>query len=396
MLERVSTPDVIGLRLQAHGLVERVHLDRLVEVAGHCGVQDSPPGSALLALHARVEGLTPEHLDRVLTEDRTLLRTWAMRGAPFVVPTADASVFTTGVLPPTEAGRQQLVLGVRQALGSLGMGLDEAVAATRAEIVTVLSGRRLPIGSLGEEMSSRIAATLTGEQRAVWEAEGPFAVGQPLGQAVVHFCLRILTLEQVVCFARREGTSYPFVLVDEWLGHRIPQLSPDEARAELVRRYLRCQGPSTRGDLAAWLGVRAGDAALWWDLVRPELTEVDVGRRAWLLTEAARGLGSTPPPRGVRLLPPRDPYTQLRDRTTILAPEYHRVVWKSIGEPGSVLVDGRIAGVWRSRATGRRLVITVTPFAPLGRGAEERVRLEAEQLGPLRGASSVEVVLAPG
>lgn len=227
MSERVPVEDVLAHRMRAHGLTERVPVDRLAKVVGACGVQDSPPGSALLAIHARVEGLTPEHLDRALAQDKVVVRTWAMRGAPFLVPTADAAVFTTGVLAPTESGRQQLIIGVREALRSLGMGLDEAVTATRAETVAVLSGRRLPIGELGAEISARIAPTLAPRRRERWQAEGPDARGQPLGEAVVHFCLRILTLEQVVCFAPREGASSPFVLVDEWLGRAVPQVPPD-------------------------------------------------------------------------------------------------------------------------------------------------------------------------
>lgn len=138
-----------------------------------------------------------------------------------------------------------------------------------------------------------------------------------------------------------------------------------------------------------------GDAVDWWDLVRDELTEVDTGRRAWLLTEDAKELGSAPRPQGVRLLPPRDPYTQLRDRTAILASEHHRSVWRSAGEPGSVLVDGRIGGTWRSRTAGHALTVTVTPFVPLTQRQAEQVRIEAESLGLLRGATSVEVVTAP-
>jgi hypothetical protein len=32
----------------------------------------------------------------------------------------------------------------------------------------------------------------------------------------VHFCIRILALRRVVCFAPRAGNKAPFVLVDEW------------------------------------------------------------------------------------------------------------------------------------------------------------------------------------
>lgn len=70
-------------------------------------------------------------------------------------------------------------------------------------------------------------------------------------------------------------------------------------------------------------------------------------------------------------------------------------MWRSAGEPGTVLVDGRIAGTWRSRTAGRGLTVTVTPFVPLTRRQTEQVRIEAEALGTLHGATSVDVVTAP-
>ena len=211
----------------------------------------------------------------------------------------------------------------------------------------------------------------------------------------MHFCLRILTLEQVICFAPREGGGAPFVLVDEWLDRPVPQLDPATARAELVRRYLRCHGPSTRAHFAAWIGVRAGDAHGWWDLVADELTEVDRDGRAWLLTEDAGSLGSAPMPEGVRLLPPGDPYIQLRDRATIVDRAHHRTVWKTVGAPGTVLVDGQVIGTWRPHKSGRRLTVSVAPFAPLSPDDRTRVRAEAESIAPLRGAASVAVDVAP-
>lgn len=60
-------------------------------------------------------------------------------------------------------------------------------------------------------------------------------------------------------------------------------------------------------------------------------------------------------PRGVRLLPPHDPYTQMRDRETIVPKELHREIWKTVGDPGALLIDGRIAGTWRARKRNRRL-----------------------------------------
>ncbi|MET0916043.1 MAG: winged helix DNA-binding domain-containing protein, partial [Jiangellaceae bacterium] len=362
MAEKVSKSEVVAFRLNAHHLTKRMGGEGLLEAAGRCGIQNSPPGSALLALHARVRSITQERMAAAIADDKSLLQTWCMRGAPFVFPTVDAAVFTTGVSPPTEEAMRHFIPGVEQTIAQLDISLTKAVELCGAEIDAVLAGRRLAINELGQELARRIASKLTTGQRSVWEGEGPFAPNQPLGEGVVHFCVRILTLQRKICFAPRTGNQAPFVLVEEWLGHAIPDVDPDLARAELLRRYLRGYGPSTRIDFAAWLGIHARDTEPWWDLVHEELTPVEFGGTSWILTEDLDAMRSAPEPEGVRLLPPRDPYTQMRDRETIVDKKRHRELWTTVGEPGAVLVDGKIAGTWRTRKSGRKLTVTIKTF----------------------------------
>ncbi len=345
--------------------------------------------SALLALGARVLDLTESRLDAAVAEQRTLLQTRSVRGAPFFFPTTDAHVFTTGVLPATPDARRQLVIGVAPALESVGLDIDEAVADRRR---TGRGVARSAVGDheLGAELADRVATRLdTGRKQ--WQAEGPYSVGQPLGEAIVHFCLRILTLQGRLCLAPRSAGKAPFVLVDEWLDGGLPETSPEDARAELLRRYLHSYGPSSKAQFATWLGLRAGDATAWWDLLADELVEVDFDGRAWLLEADLPALRSAPDAVGVRLLPPRDPYTQLRDRETILAKPLHGQVWRPLGEPGTVLVDGQIAGVWRPNKAGRRLTVTVHAFDKLSANKRKALAEEAELMGTLRGASDVEL-----
>ena len=62
-----------------------------------------------------------------------------------------------------------------------------------------------------------------------------------------------------------------------------------------------------------------------------------------------------------------------------------------VGEPGAVLAAGRVTGTWRPRKSGRKLTITIRTFGPLSDRDRKSLQAEAEQVGPLRGASSVEV-----
>lgn len=333
----------------------------------------------------------PETVPLAHAEEQSLLQTWSLRGSPFHVPTTDAAVFTTGVLPPTQAGRRHLIRGVEGALDALGLELDEAVALLHGQIRPVLRGRRLAVNELGAELSGRIAPTLPTDRRRVWETEGPYAGGQPLGEAVVHFCLRILTLQGVVCLAPREGNKAPFVLVDEWLGTPLPEVAAETARAELLRRYLHSYGPSTKAEFAAWVGVNISDADAWWELLDGDLAEVDYGGRAWVLAQDLELLRSAELPTGVRLLAPRDPYTQLRDRATIVDRKYHRQIWRTVGEPGTVLVDGEIAGIWRPRKKGRKLELTVSAWRALDDGQRSAIGAEAGQVATLRGEERLDL-----
>ncbi|GAA5054128.1 hypothetical protein HNP84_002911 [Thermocatellispora tengchongensis] len=384
-MPRIRRADIVAFRIDAHNLGDRLPPAAVTDAAGACGVQDTPPGSAAVALHARVRDLTAEALDDLIRHRKTLLRSWCMRGAPYLFPTADTAVFTTGVLPDDEPARRALLQGVEEALRTLDMDLEDAVARTSAQLRPVLGGSRLAIGELGAQIAARIAPGLPKTQRERWQAEGPYARGQPLGEGVVHFCLRILTLRRELCFAPRQGNQAPFVLLDEWLDTPPPDPAPDTAKAELARRYLRCHGPATPAGLASWLGVP--DPAPWWRLIAPELhsVETDNGER-WLLATDLDALRSPPPPSGVRLLPPHDPYTQLHDRETAVPDRTrHRAIWRSLHAPGTVLADGELVATWRSRKQGKTLAVEITPFTPIPTPHRRTIESEAQTLATLRG-----------
>jgi hypothetical protein len=92
----------------------------------------------------------------------------------------------------------------------------------------------------------------------------------------------------------------------------------------------------------------------------------------------------------VRLLPPGDPYLQLRDRD-LLVPDRQRQkeIWRMLGNPGVVLVGSEIAGTWRARASGKKLTLTVQPFE--GKIPAKALQAEAERLAAVRGAAAVDL-----
>jgi hypothetical protein len=166
--------------------------------------------------------------------------------------------------------------------------------------------------------------------------------------------------------------------------------SPPPEPAEAVRRFLRFYGPATRRDFGAWAGLAGPHAARLWARIEDEVVEVRLyGRRSWLLSEDGPTLGSPPPARGVRLLPPRDPYLQQPDRATLAPdPELRKRLFRPIANPGAVLQDGRLTGLWRARARGARLEVEVEELEWIDRSALEE---EAARTARVRGAREADV-----
>ncbi|MEW5852388.1 MAG: winged helix DNA-binding domain-containing protein [Myxococcota bacterium] len=390
---RASREQVLAFRLDGHHLARRLPRGSLLQTAGACGLQDTPPGSALLGMHARVSGLTPDDVTRALENAKTLFATWSLRGAPHVMPTRDASVFTLGLLPDDEESLRAFLGGGVIPLDVVGMTAAELVARTGEVSRQVLDGRDVTKDELGVELSERIARELKGKQRARWRAPSIVVRGQTMGESLVRFAISVVALQGVVCVGPRRGGAVRYARTDQWLGKALPKARRETAEAELVRRYLACYGPSTSEELAQWAGIGLAQAEHAWKRVAKELIPADIdGRTAWVHRGDQARLGSPNVPQGVRFLLPHDPFLQLRDRTT-LAPEraLQRRIWRAIGNPGVVLAEGRLMGLWRPAKSGKRLRISVELVAPMTREVRTHLEVEAAALAPWRGVSTVEV-----
>ncbi|MCI0399628.1 MAG: winged helix DNA-binding domain-containing protein, partial [Chloroflexi bacterium] len=326
-------------------------------VKGLGGVQAQEAPAAALAIRARCAGLTAGDVETARQQERSLVYTWLMRGTLHLVATEDLG-WLLPLLGP---------LFTRQSRRQLELGLDEA---TRARGIRAL--RRL-LAARGPLTRAELTEALAGE-------------GVRLeGQAVYHL-IHQAALAGIVCRGPERDGEPAYVLVEEWLGSLGPALPPEQAAAELARRYLAGYGPARPEDLATWSGLSPGQARGAWQQIAAELLEVEIaGQPAWMLQEHVAWLELPAGAPAVSLLPGYDAYLLgYHGRELAIAPEYARRLHPGGGllRP-AVLVNGVVVGTWKSKRKRKRkrLEIEVEPFEPLGPAVQAELQAEAEDIG---------------
>src|SRR2546426_6687122 len=92
-----STDDVVAFRLPRLHLFKRHPASALAQVAGDmAGAQAQVLSAAQISLWARTRGLSVEDVENALWCDRTLVKSWCIRGALHIIPSKDFAVFVRG------------------------------------------------------------------------------------------------------------------------------------------------------------------------------------------------------------------------------------------------------------------------------------------------------------
>lgn len=361
----VDRARVMAYRVAALGLAERV-ADRPADLPLlDLGVQEYTPGSVQVALAARTSA--------ELTDDR-LVMVWAARGAPHLHRRTELRRLAEALWPFSDADAtariqsQQIPEGMK-----LGIAAFTATAEAMRTVVTT----SMPRGEVSTQVSKLVPRSLTYDCRScrarhiagnVWQHSG-----LPGGVQVES--------------RGKDATLGP---IEGWPG--VP--TRNDGITDLVRLYLTMLGPATPVEVAKYFGSSAAEIKKVWP---DDLAEVRVdGRKTWLPARSAEALASAERASGVRLLPAMDALLQARDRD-VLVPERSRQkeIWRPLGNPGVVLVDGEITGVWRAKMSGRKRVdLTVTPFEAMSAEARKAVEAEAGQVARARSADDATVTYA--
>ena len=225
------------LRMRAQRLLGRRPRDVGAVVRGVGGLQAQDTPASRLAVRVRSAGLDEAAVRRACNRDRSVVRTWVMRGTLHMVAAEDVG-WLVGLLGPRFAAgnrRRRLQLGLDDRLCERALEVLPAVLAggplSRAELVRGLAAKGVRI--------------------------------DPGGQAPAHL-VGLAALRGLICRGPDlDGDEASYVLLEDWVGPaggRRGVLGGDDALAELARRYLGGHGPAAPEDLAAWSGLALGRA----------------------------------------------------------------------------------------------------------------------------------------
>ena len=340
LLDRVDLPEEAGRRRAAViGAIE--HL---------VGLQAQAPFPPYYGLWSRLGGFRPEDLATLIT-DRSVVRIAVMRGTIHVVSARDC-------LPLRHLVQPVLDRGLRGSFGKQLAGLDPAAVAAAGR--ALVEGEPMTFATLGERLAER------------WPDYPPGALAQAVRAHV--------PLVQVPPRAvwGRAGQSL-HTSAEHWLGaaaDAAPASPP--TMAGLVQRYLAAFGPATTRDVTAWSGLTGLRAVI--DELRPSLVTFrdEQGAELFDLPAALRPDGDVPAP--VRLTAEFDNLLLSHaDRSRVVHPGHMQRFYTINGIfPGSVLIDGFAAGLWRLARAKGVTTLTIELFGPAR--DRDQVASEAERM----------------
>lgn len=348
--------------LHSHHLDTRYDKTETLAIAGACGLQNTPPGAWETSLYNRISGCSLPALEQMLYQDKSLVQAWSFRGAPVVFPTGEHDAFLSALIPG-EGEPWIYTRGITLALDFLQLSFHQVLEMLKQVLPRLDQQVIESKTALDQTLADWMLPLLPPSKRDLWNA--PSMYGSPdkqtVGGAAVSFLLRPCACYGLVVFGQRSGTSPSFTSWNHWINE--PFVSSPDAAKKLVRKYLHCYGPATAASFENWLGCSSAQAKRMWALVSEEMEPVTVtGKKAFILScDKDLLLSPAPIERELVLLGGHDPYLDQRNRA-ILLPDLslHRQVWKMVSNPGVILQNGEIIGIWTNKKNGKGMDVTLT------------------------------------
>lgn len=343
--------DIATLRLYTQHIAQADFSTPEAVVSWMGAMQAQDYQGALWAIGLRSPHLTSIDVEKAII-DRTIVRTWPMRGTLHFVTAKDVRwmlrLLAPRIIARFATRRRQLEIDdgvIMKSRRILEKALVGSTSLTRTELCRIL-----------EE-----AGISTDDQRGIW-------------------ILHLLAEMGVLCFGPYEGKQPTFVLLEEWVPPGA-ELTKDESLATLATRYFTSHGPATLKDFAGWSQLPITEARLAINLAGTRLVKSTVGNIDYWHTP---NLPSAPGKSTVFLLPGFDEFMLgYKDRSPALAMEHSQKIVP--GNNGmfmpTIVVNGQVAGTWKKKLRKEDATVTLLPFEPFTSSTLQELELAAIKYG---------------
>jgi len=308
-------------------------------------VQAQDYNQALWAIGLRLKpDATVTDVERTLA-DRTIIRTWGMRGTLHFIVAEDAhwmrELLSANVLA-------RMTPKVWQYHGADQKMVDLA----KSVFVKALSS--------GKTLSRPAMLALLKQ------------AGIPEDKQQSYFLLAYLSQTGLLCLGESKGGKQTFALLDEWVANP-RKIAHTEALALLATRFFTSHGPATVADFANWSALKMPEAKTGLDVVKSKLIKENIdGKEYWLAPGSKPG-------NGVFLLPGYDEFViGYKNRTAMFKQGVIPIATYNGMFYPTIVIDGQVVGLWKRIAKKSHLEIEIDPDAQV---KPELVEPHAKQLG---------------
>ena len=336
----MTKEDIAQLRLYNQGIAKPPFKkpEDVVKWLGAVQAQDYL--GALWAVGLRMPKATEALIEKSLS-NKSIIRTWPMRGTLHFVPAEDARWMLKLLTPRIIAKCATLY---RQS------ELDNA---------TFMKSKKLFIKALegGKKLERK-------EMYEVLEQGGISATGL----RGLHI-LGYLAQDGLICFGNRVGKQQTFVLLDEWIPMS-KSLSKEESLVKLGLQYFTSHGPATLQDYTWWTGLAPAEARTSLELVKSELvSQVVEGKTYWMSPDCTSIKSRSS---DFFLLPSYDEFTvAYKDRSAVLDQAHASKSGNGIFS-SSIVSNGKLVGTWKRTIEKNNVAIETASFS------KSKIKLKGE------------------
>ena len=336
----------------------RMTPEEAVSSLGALQAQDYQASLWAIALRCK-HGTTKREVENALGT-RKVVRTWLLRGTLHCAASVDIKWITELIYPRllrTAILRDQhLVLSneiVERTKSVLFEALKGGNQLTRSEVYKLFENANVPTkNNLGYHML----------YRAAWDG--------------------------LICFGPHNGKEPSFVILNEWIPeHR--KYTGNVALKELALRYFSSHGPATVSDYVWWSGIKTSDARTGIELASSTLSTEEIDGKIYYYVKQAKRFPSGE--NQTHLLPAFDEYLLgYKDRQAVLGDSQTKEALKNdisniVHSNGvflpTVVIDGQVSGVWKSKIGTKKVVVTVNLFRKLESAQQSSIREASDSYG---------------